>query len=416
MIKRKDIRRFTLVAGGTGGHLFPAVAVLEELTKRGYTANLLCDKRAALHLSRQKITANKRRIVAVSPRGTLLAKLRFVPLFTLGFCQALVFFITRRPATVLVFGGYVSAPTALAAWLLRIPVVVHEQNRVLGWANRRIAHFARHLALSFTNTDGLLPEWQKRSVVTGMPVRQEVITAATTPYIPPKDGEQFRLLVLGGSQGAEAFDSLLPEALAGLTPAVRTRLALTQQTDNTETLQTHYNELNLSCELAPYFSDIAKRLAACDIVIARAGAGTVAELMTMARAAILIPYPHATEDHQRHNARAFAETGGGIVLEQGASLAEDLSSALQTWLENPSRIESAAKALRAIPPSAATEQLADCLESIAESIAQSSSVPASRASSNASSREAQKTMMQRASFDPSTRSTKKPIRKQGWVL
>ena len=228
--------RFTLVAGGTGGHLFPAVAVLEELAKRNHTANLLCDKRAALHLSRQAITTKTRRIVAVSPRGGLLAKVRFVPLFAIGFCQALIFFLADRPTTVLVFGGYVSAPTALAAWLLRIPVILHEQNRVLGWANRRIAHFARHLALSFTDTDGLQPKWQKRAVVTGMPIRQEIISAAT-PYTLPKD-KTFRLLVLGGSQGAEAFDSLLPKALARLTPESRTRLTITQQTDKTTELQT----------------------------------------------------------------------------------------------------------------------------------------------------------------------------------
>ena len=394
MSPRTNRHRFTLVAGGTGGHLFPAVAVLEELAKRNHTANLLCDKRAALHLSRQAITTKTRRIVAVSPRGGLLAKVRFVPLFAIGFCQALIFFLADRPTTVLVFGGYVSAPTALAAWLLRIPVILHEQNRVLGWANRRIAHFARHLALSFTDTDGLQPKWQKRAVVTGMPIRQEIISAAT-PYTLPKD-KTFRLLVLGGSQGAEAFDSLLPKALARLTPESRTRLTITQQTDKTTELQTQYNELKLSSELAPYFSDIAKRLAASDIVIARAGASTVAELITSARAALLIPYPHATEDHQRHNAHAFAETGGGLVLEQSPSLANDLASAIQTWLDNPSRIESAATALRTIPPSAAAEQLADCLEFAAESSRTEKAIQASQ--------------------DSSRRQVKKPTRKQGWVL
>ena len=368
MSKQNTARhRFAVVAGGTGGHLFPALATLEELKRRGHRARLLCDKRAVHHLARQKVALKTTRIFATSPRGGIFAKLRFVPLFALGFLQSLGLFVFARPTAVLVFGGYLSAPTAVAAWFLRVPVVLHEQNRVLGWANRSIARFAHTLALSFTNTDGLDPRWQNRAVVTGMPVRHEIRQMAHQPYAPPKEGEKIRLLVLGGSQGAEAFDALLPEALARLRPVLLSRLSLTQQTNKATALQTRYDALNLTCALAPYFADIAERMAAADIVIARAGASTVAELMAVARAGLLIPYPHATEDHQRHNARAFAEAGGGIVLEQDAGLPEALAQALQTWLENPSRIESAAGALRALPPSSATEDLADSLEQVAKS-------------------------------------------------
>lgn len=350
-----------LATGGTGGHMFPAQALAHVLMERGYRLVLITDSRGDSYggmlggLERHKIRA-----AGISGRG-LLARVGAVFLLGLGLIQARRLLKKLKPSVAIGFGGYPAIPTMIAAAQLRIKTVIHEQNAVLGRANRVLAPRADRIATGFPTLARLRDADRDRAVLTGNPVRPEIIAMGGRPYTAPKPDGPVNLLVVGGSQGAAIFSEIVPAALASLPQASRKRLNVVQQCpgDTANGVRAVYEAAGIVAELAPFFKDIPERLSAAHLLICRAGASTIAELTAVGRPAILVPYPHAIDDHQRENGGRLCDAGGGWMMPQNSLTPARLAERVNTLLEQPKKLESAARhASRAGVPDAAVK-LAD---------------------------------------------------------
>jgi UDP-N-acetylglucosamine--N-acetylmuramyl-(pentapeptide) pyrophosphoryl-undecaprenol N-acetylglucosamine transferase len=355
-------RPTVIAAGGTGGHMFPALALAAELRARGRPVALVCDARGARYVD----GAMPHHVIqAASPSG----RRRLVGLARLGvgLGQSLIMLRRMRPAAVAAFGGYAAAPVGLAAALLRVPVLVHEQNAVLGRANRLIARRAARLALTFVPTRGADIVAADRRIVTGNPVRAAVAALYGTPYRAAEPGQPLRLLVVGGSQGARVFSDVLPAALARLSAAERYRLALTQQCrpEDLERVAGAYRDLGFVAELATFFDDLPARMAASHLVVSRAGASSVAELLAIGRPALLVPFRFAVDDHQQVNAEAVAAAGAGWLIEEARLDAAGLASTIRSALETPQQLTAMAERAAALGRTDAAGALADALQALA---------------------------------------------------
>jgi UDP-N-acetylglucosamine--N-acetylmuramyl-(pentapeptide) pyrophosphoryl-undecaprenol N-acetylglucosamine transferase len=301
------------------------------------------------------------RIAAGGLAGTGLAdRARGACRLALGFMQARRILGTMRPAAVVGFGGYASVPAVLAAQRSGRPSVIHEQNAVLGRANRLLARRADAIATSFETVQAM-PATRARIALTGNPVRPPIAAIAERPYPAPAQGGPLAILVLGGSLGARVFAGVVPAAIAALGPGLRARIRLVQQCrrENLDATRAAYDALGLAVELAPFFEDVPQRLAAAQLVIARAGASTVAELTAAGRPSLLVPYPHATDDHQRANAAALVAAGAAWLLAEPEFTAPALAARLSGWLEDATPLAAAATRARAIGRRDAADRLAD---------------------------------------------------------
>jgi UDP-N-acetylglucosamine--N-acetylmuramyl-(pentapeptide) pyrophosphoryl-undecaprenol N-acetylglucosamine transferase len=266
-----------------------------------------------------------------------------------------------RPAVVVGFGGYPTFPPLKAAGLRKIPTAVHEQNAVLGRANRMLAKGVTRIATSFETTRLLGPELQPKATLTGNPVRSTVIEAARRPYAGPEQGGSIELLVFGGSQGARYFSEAVPPALAALPPDVRGRLHVVQQAraEDVEAVVAAYREAGIRAEVAAFFRDLPQRIAAAHLVIARSGASTVAELTVIGRPSILVPLPHALDNDQLQNAQRLAESGAAWCIEQKHLSPARLAGDIGILLDDPVGLETAAAAARRLGRPDAVGRLAD---------------------------------------------------------
>jgi UDP-N-acetylglucosamine--N-acetylmuramyl-(pentapeptide) pyrophosphoryl-undecaprenol N-acetylglucosamine transferase len=352
-----------IAAGGTGGHMFPALALAREVRGRDLDVVLTCDARGARYVGPDLA---HHEIRAGSPTGGLLRRLQGVARLGLGLTQALALLRRRRPAAVAVFGGYASVPVGIAARLLGIPLLVHEQNAVLGRANRLIARKAAVLALTFADTEGAAGARRARSVVTGNPVRPEVVALRDQAYEAPARDGPFDLVVVGGSQGARILSEALPAALACLPKAARARIRLTQQCrpEDLERVAGAYAGLGFAAELRSFYDDLPERLARAHLVISRSGASSVAELLALGRPALLVPYRLASDDHQRANAEAVVQAGAGWLIEETALDAERLAARLGACLDQPQELADMAARAHALGRPDATRALADAVESL----------------------------------------------------
>jgi UDP-N-acetylglucosamine--N-acetylmuramyl-(pentapeptide) pyrophosphoryl-undecaprenol N-acetylglucosamine transferase len=360
-------RPVALTAGGTGGHMFPAVALGAELIARGYRVLLLTDARGADYGRRvQGIESHV--IPAASPsRGGPAAKLGF--LFTMARGAWAARGVLRRQRVVLLvgFGGYASFAPAFMAARGGIPVILHEQNAYLGLANRKLAAHAAVLALSFGAVEGI-PASRAEQTQTGNPVRPEIIALADAPYAAPTGNAPVELLVLGGSQGARVFSEVIPEAFARLDADERARFAITQQCrpEDLDEVRAAYHRLGVAAELASFFDDVPTRLARAHVVVCRAGASTCAEVTVAGRPAIFVPYPFAADDHQTHNARALDQAGAGWLMPQPDFTADALAARLRGFLADPAALATAAAAARKAAHPDAAARLADLVEGLLE--------------------------------------------------
>lgn len=348
-----------LATGGTGGHVFPAEALAGELEARGLPFALVTDSRG-----RQWQGALSRRpihyIHSASPTGSLRRRLAALFALGLGLFDAWRALGRIGPSAVVGFGGYASVPTLIAARLRRLPAMLHEQNAVLGKANRLVLGGAARVATSFARTQYLADD-DRRACLVGNPVREPVRALRSSPYRAPAEGRIIDFLVFGGSQGAASFSQVVPEAILSLPAALRARVRLVQQCrpEDIERVRARYAAAGVVAELAPFFADLPARLAAAHLVIGRSGASTVAELATIGRPSILIPYPHAADDHQSANARAFEATGACIVMPHASFTAAALASQLTALFESPQRLAAMAAAAHAAGRPDATARLAD---------------------------------------------------------
>ncbi len=348
-----------LATGGTGGHVFPAEALAGELEARGLPFTLVTDSRG-----RQWQGALSRRpihyIHSASPTGSLRKRLMAMFALALGLFDAWRALGRIGPSAVVGFGGYASVPTLIAARLRRLPAMLHEQNAVLGKANRLVLGGAARVATSFARTQYLAPD-DRRACLVGNPVREPVRLLRSSPYRAPGEGRVIDILVFGGSQGAASFSQVIPEAILSLPSTLRARVRLVQQCrpEDIERVRATYTAAGIVAELAPFFADLPARLAAAHLVIGRSGASTVAELAAIGRPSILIPYPYAADDHQSANARAFEATGACIVIPHASFTAAALASHLNALLEAPQRLATMAAAAHAAGRPDAAARLAD---------------------------------------------------------
>ncbi|WP_114394593.1 undecaprenyldiphospho-muramoylpentapeptide beta-N-acetylglucosaminyltransferase [Oleisolibacter albus] len=355
-------RPIVLAAGGTGGHMFPAEALARELLARGRRVVLVTDIRGkAFGDALPDVPVERIRAATAAPG--LTGKLRMVVELVAGTAQARGLMRSLDPAAVVGFGGYPSVPTVFAAQQRGIPTILHEQNAVLGRANRLMVRRAGLICTSFPEVKGLGTADGRRIVRTGNPVRADILALRDCPYPAPTAHGAVTLLVTGGSQGAAVFGEVVPRAVALLPEDLRLRLKLVQQarTENIETARSAYITMGVQAELAPFFRDMPARLAGCHLMIGRSGAGTVAELAVAGRPSILVPYPHAMDDHQTANARALAGAGGARLLPQSEMSPESLSALLAALLADPATLSSMAKAAFAWSMPDAAQRLADAV-------------------------------------------------------
>ncbi len=353
-------RPVLLAAGGTGGHVFPAEALAGELMRRGVPLALITDHRG--HKWQGALAGLPvYPIHAGSPgAGGPLQRLRNVASLGIGTLQAARLLGRLAPAAVVGFGGYACVPPLLAARLRRLPTLIHEQNAVLGRANRLVVGRRTTIATAFPTVRYLASD-DPRVRLVGNPVREAIRSLRDVAYMPPTADGALRMVVIGGSQGAASFGIVIPEAVAALPEDFRRRLKLAQQCrpEDLERVRAFYAARGIDAECQPFFSDFPARLAGAHLVVARAGASTVAELTTSGRPAVLVPFPHATEDHQRANATAVDEVGASILLPHEQFTSDALRSHLEVLFGEPARLSRMAAAAYAAGRPDAARDLAD---------------------------------------------------------
>ena len=356
-----------LAAGGTGGHLFPAEALGAELIRRGYRVRLATDSRALRYsglFSNEMIDV----VPSETARGGNPLQLAH-PALTLvaGTFVALGLMLRLKPRAVVGFGGYPTLPPLIAARLCRIPGIIHDANAVLGRANRFLA---RHVSAVATSLPGVLdrdPALSAKATAVGTPMRPAILAAAATSYSPPEPGGAFRLLVVGGSQGARVMSDVLPGAIERLEPALWNRLILTQQVreEDMARVRAVYERLKIACELAPFFTDLPARLAANHLVVSRSGAGTVAELAAIGRPSILVPLPGSIDQDQFANAGVLAQAGGALRIPQTEFTPDRLAAEISALAAEPERLSAMATSARSVGRLDAAQRLADLVMKVA---------------------------------------------------
>jgi UDP-N-acetylglucosamine--N-acetylmuramyl-(pentapeptide) pyrophosphoryl-undecaprenol N-acetylglucosamine transferase len=354
-----------LAAGGTGGHLFPAEALGHELRARGYSVHLVTDSRAERFAG--SFPADE---IHVVPSATFASKNPIAMAKALlrlwkGLRAARRLMTRLKPLAVVGFGGYPTVPPLLASTGLGIPSMVHEQNAVMGRANKALA--ARVAAIA----GGFLPEGEgphaAKIVTTGNPVRPAVLAAAQKPYLPSVGNDPFRLVVFGGSQGAKFFSGAIPTALALLPEDLRARIVLTQQARPEDRSQVDQcmGKLRMTADVSPFFGDMAERIGSAHLVISRSGASTVSEMSVIGRPSILVPYPYALDHDQAANAAALVKAGGAEVVPQSELSPEKLSGLIADAMREPERMAKMAEAARRAGRPDAAVLLADLVVAIA---------------------------------------------------
>ncbi|HKX87908.1 MAG TPA: undecaprenyldiphospho-muramoylpentapeptide beta-N-acetylglucosaminyltransferase, partial [Sphingopyxis sp.] len=359
-------RHFLLAAGGTGGHMLPAYALAGELIARGHRVALVSDDRglripgAPAEMDTHVLPAGR---VSGGPVGWLKAALAIRK----GRRMAIDLIRDFDPAVVVGFGGYPSLPSLLAAGATKRPRVLHEQNAVLGRVNRMMAPRVDAVAVAYHNIQRYPEGHELKKHITGNPVRDEIVAIREDGFPPlPEDGI-FRLLVVGGSLGATVLSEVVPAAIAMLPRALLDRLQVVQQCreDDLEAVRAKYAELGVAAECAPYIKDFPERLRWAHMVIARAGASTVAELACAGRPAVFIPYPHAMDNHQTWNVADLVEAGGAISFAQPDFTPAEVAKHIQRMALEPGALETAAERAASCGLPDATRDLADLVESLA---------------------------------------------------
>ena len=357
-------RPIVLTAGGTGGHMFPAVALGGVLLERGHRVTFATDARGVDYVKRLD-GAEAVIVPAASPsRGGLIGKATFG--FTLARGAWAAARLLRRLGArgIVGFGGYASFPTCFMACRQGRPVVLHEQNAWLGLANRKLAAQVAAIATSFRNVRAIPAG--VRVEETGNPVRPAFIALHPRSYAAPAADGELRVLVLGGSQGARIFSDVIPEAVALLDDSDRRRLRLTQQCrpEDLDRVRARYGELGVDADLGDFFDDVPARVGGAHLMICRSGAGTVSEALVAGLPTVMVPYPFAADNHQFYNAEEVAEAGAGWLMAQDDFSADALAARLEELLADPATLAAASQAAtdRAIPDAAS--RLADLVEDI----------------------------------------------------
>jgi len=353
-----------VAAGGTGGHLFPARALAEEMTRRDFGVDLITERRGERYGA-----GFPAKTVYHVPSATLTSRTPWAVAWSIwtlarGTYAAWTLMRRTRPLVMVGFGGYPTLPPLFAAKLAGVPIAIHEQNAVMGRANRLLARLSDKVALSYETTRSLPEAASGRTRVTGAPVRDAVVERSERPYKPPAARGAINILIFGGSQGSRFFSDCAPIAMARLSEPLRKRLAIIQQAreEDVARVQHTYEEAGIKAEVASFFDDLPERIANAHLVIARSGASTVAELTVIGRPAILVPLPHALDNDQLENATRLAEAGGARCRRQGDLTPDSLANEIESWLHDTDRLGKAAASAHAMGRADAVSRLADMVE------------------------------------------------------
>ncbi len=358
-------RPVLVAAGGTGGHLFPAQALAEALVARGVPVELVTDERA-LRYGGDFPARTVHHVASATPTGGgPLARARAIVMLLRGTRAARRIVKRVRPRVVVGFGGYPTVPPMLAASQLKVPTILHEQNAVMGRANRFLARRVKLIAKGFDNLVIADTALAAKARLTGNPVRPSVLAAAALPF-PAFEAGVLRLLVTGGSQGARVMSDVVPAAVARLTPAERARLVIVQQArgEDEARVREAYDAMGLVAEVRPFFADLPVRIAQAHLVVARAGASTVSELAVIGRPSILVPFPHALDQDQAANALLLERSGAASVVRQAEFTADWLADAIHRALSDHEGLAVRARAARAASITDAAERLADLVQTL----------------------------------------------------
>lgn len=355
-----------LVAGGTGGHIFPAEALSEELSKRGYNPILITDERFTKYIG--KNNKLKYEILPVKQvSGTITKKLS--GLFSIFTCyiKSLILIKKYKPKCAIGFGGYPSFPTMLAACGNRkIKTIIHEQNSLLGRANEMLADKIDLIATSFPEVSGIEDDHTHKVRYTGNPVRPAVQALRNLPYPDFHENSQLNILVTGGSQGASIFSKVIPDAIKLLPPELQQRLHIEQQCrkEDIKKVNKIYDKLSINAELKEFFSDLPERMATAHIIISRSGASTLTEIAVAGRPAIMVPLPNSKDNHQMVNANSFEDQGIGWVMPQESFTGENLSKKIEKFFNLDNFLLETAKKSKLSGIHDADKKLADIIEDL----------------------------------------------------
>ncbi len=356
-----------LAAGGTGGHLFPAQALSEALMQRGFEIDLITDTRGN-YFGAEFPARNIYKVPAATFKNkSPLEATRTLATLSNGFQMAYKIIGEVQPRAIIGFGGYPTLPPMLAAMARSVPSIIHEQNAVMGRANRLLAPMAKAIACSFEHTKYLEGKLVAKAHLTGTPMRDSVLQFRGKPYRPPTSSSQLNLLIFGGSQGAQYFSDIMPGALAQLPSQMRDRLMVTQQcrAEDIDRVFDQYEAAGIAAELSTFFEDMPERIFNAHLVVARAGATTVSELCAIGRPAILVPLPHALDNDQLENATRFEQGGGGWCYQQSALTPERMGALIRRLFEEPLTLVKCAAKATGMAQYNAVQNLADLVSHMA---------------------------------------------------
>lgn len=351
-----------LSAGGTGGHVFPARALAEELLGRGFKVAIATDTRGLKYFEGLDATIPRHVIASGTYGAGLSSKIKGALGLIKGVGQSLTLIKRYQPAAIVGFGGYPSAPPLFAGQLKSVPTILHEQNAILGLANKLLAPLSRKIALSYSETVGLTEKLKAKSVFTGNPVRQPIADLSKEPY-PSVEG-QITLMVVGGSQGAKVFSDVVPLAITSLPPELQQKIFVIQQSrpDVLEDVREIYNRSGVDFEIRSFFDDMPDRIKRAHLFITRSGASTIAELTAAGRPAIYVPFPWNRDNQQVYNAEQVEKAGGGWMILEKNLTPEGLKSTLENLMKQPELLQKAAESARSIGKVNAASLLADMVD------------------------------------------------------
>ena len=342
--------KFIVATGGTGGHIFPAISLVAALEDKGHKCLVLADKRFLNFKSKMPPLLNYRIISSSSFTGGVFGKIISVLKILTGVVSAMVFILRYNPKMVISFGGYPAFPTMVASILLRKTLMIHEQNSVVGRANRWFLRWADIISVPFKSVGGLENIEKDKIHVVGNPVDRLIAKIGQDSYPAIKKNGKIILLVLGGSQGARILSEVIPEGIGKLSVATRKRLNIVQQCriEDADRVIKIYRDLSVNCMVASFFTDIATKLQDAHLVIARAGASTVAELIASGRPSVLVPISISNENHQFLNAKVLEDVGAAWIMEEKDFTVSEFGKKLAYLLSNTESLEEAARNARSL--------------------------------------------------------------------
>lgn len=331
-------KSIVLAAGGTGGHVFPAQALAQELSAQGYNVFFFTDARGhQFKLSNVSLV----KIPAGQLSGSLHKKMQGGAMLVAGMLAALYQLKRIKPAAVIGFGGYASFPTMMAAITLRIPTIVHQADAYFGRANHFLAPLVTRIATSFPHVENIPKSCHHKVVYTGLPVRSEI---KAEPYVLPEENETFQILITGGSQGAKIFGEVIPQAISLLKPSLQKRLCIHQQgrPEYLGLINALYQRTKAQVVLSRFFKSMGEEYKKAHLVISRAGASSVTEAAVVGRPVLFVPYPYAMDDHQFYNAQQAVNVQGGWLMREKEFTPESVALYMSSLMASPRKLEEAA--------------------------------------------------------------------------